>query len=178
VNDDWIMRTTYDPNSYPPSSFDDDFCLRPPLLLVIILLYLSRAAFLPIVTGIGHYAGVNEDAMRVLRASWQPATLLVSLPALPVLYALCRRLPSASQAVRRAWEHGRILIAISIAIDIVLNVRELIPFTGLDDQSLLPICGGVADLYFLIYVLAARRVRDTFCDFPPAPHGDVPKHGG
>ena len=40
-------------------------------------------------------------------------------------------------------------------------------FVGIDDQSLLPIISVVADAYFLIYVLAARRVRDTFFDFPP-----------
>jgi hypothetical protein len=166
-----IMRTSYDPNSYHPSAFDDDLCLRPPLLLWIVVLYLSRAILLPVAIGMGHYAGVNEDAMRLLRAFWGAETLLPALLAVPVLYALLRRSPKASRGVRWVWERGRIFLSAAIAVDLVLGVRELMPFTNLDDQNLLPLFGAVLDLYFLIYVLAARRVRDTFSDFPPALHG-------
>jgi hypothetical protein len=105
--------------------------------------------------------------MRLLRNFWRVETLLPSLLALPVLYALCRRSPTASRAVRWVWRHGRILLGASLSADIALNARELFPFVGIDDQNLLPIAGAVADVYFLVYVLAARRVRDTFSDFPP-----------
>jgi Protein of unknown function (DUF2919) len=161
------MPSRYDPNSYPPSSFDDDLCLRPPLLIWVVVLYLSRAILMPVVMCIGHYAGVNQDAIHLLRDFWRVDTLLPSLLALPVLYALCRRSSAASGTVRWLWGHGRILLAASLAVDIGLNARELIPFVGIDDQSLLPIASAVADGYFLVYVLAARRVRDTFSDFPP-----------
>ena len=122
---------------------------------------------MPVAMGIGHYAGVNQDAMHLLRDFWRVDTLLPALPALPVLYALCRRSPSASRTVRWVWEHGRGLLGTSLAVDITLNARELIPFVGIDDRNLLPIASAVIDVYFLIYVLAARRVRDTFSDFPP-----------
>jgi Protein of unknown function (DUF2919) len=161
------MRSRYDPDSYPPSSFDDELCLKPPLLLWVVVLYLSRAILMPVAMGIGHYAGVNQDAMRLLRDFWRMDTLLPALLALPVLYGLFRRSPAASRPVRWVWEHGRVLLGASLAIDIALDARELIPFARIDDQSLLPIASAVAAVYFLIYVLAARRVRDTFSDFPP-----------
>jgi hypothetical protein len=160
------MRTRYDPNSYPPSSFDDDLCLKPPLLIWVVVLYLSRAILMPVIMGMGQWAGVNQDAMRLLRDFWRVDTLLPALLALPVLYALLRRSPAAPRTVRRIWERGRVLLGASLAVDIAISARDLIPFTGIDDQTLLPIASIVADVYFLIYVLAARRVRDTFSDFP------------
>jgi hypothetical protein len=169
------MQMRYDPDSYPPSSFDDDLCLKPPLLLWIVVLYLSKAVLMPVVMGIGHYAGVNQDAMRLLRDFWQVDTLLPSLLALPVLFALCRRSRTASRTVRWIWEHGRALLGTSIVADIALNAHELLPFDGIYDKNLLPVCGIVADLYFLMYVLAAHRVRDTFSDFPPPPESASPK---
>jgi hypothetical protein len=123
---------------------------------------------MPVAMCIGHYAGVNQDAIHLLRDFWRVETLLPSFLALPVLYALCRRSPAASRTARRVWEHGRVLLGASLAVDIALNARELIPFVGIDDQScLVPIISAVADAYCLVYVLAARRVRDTFPDFPP-----------
>lgn len=138
------------------------------MLLWVATLYLSRAILLPIAMGLGHYVGVNEDAMRLLRVFWGAETVLPSLIALPVLYALCRRQPSASRAVRWIWERGRLLLAASALVDIVVNLRAVMPFTALDDNTVLSIFGVLVDLYFAAYVLAARRVRDTFCDFPAA----------
>ena len=182
------MQTRYDPNSYPPSSFDDELCLRPPLLIWVVVLYLSRAILMPVAMGLGHYAGVNQDAIHLLRDFWRMDTLLPALLALPVLYALCRRSPAASRAVRWVWGHGRVLLATALVVDIGLNMRELIPFVGIGDQSPLPAASAVAGVYFLIYVLAARRVRDTFSDFPApletagankrAPDQRAPDQGG
>ena len=105
---------------------------------------------MPVAMCIGHYAGVNQDAIHLLRDFWRADTLLPSFLALPVLYALCRRSPAASSTVRWVWGHGRVLLGASLAVDIVLNARELMPLVGIDDQSLLPIMSAVADAYFLI----------------------------
>jgi hypothetical protein len=160
------MRTSYDRDSYHPSSFDDELCLKPPALIWFVTLYLSRAILMPLVVGLGHYAGVNRDAMALLRAFWREDTLLPAMLAAPVLYALCRRQGSASRAVRWIWDHGRVLLAGAAAADILLNVYDLIPFTKLDDAGVMPLAAAMVDAFFLTYVLAARRVRDAFCDFP------------
>jgi hypothetical protein len=160
------MRTGYDRDSYHPSSFDDEMCLKPPALIWIVVLYLCRAILMPLAIGIGHYAGMNRDAMALLRAFWREDALLPALLSAPVLYALCRRQPAASGAVRWVWGHGRALLAAAAAADILLNVRELIPFTALDDRTAAPLAAAMIDAFFLTYVLVARRVRDAFCDFP------------
>jgi hypothetical protein len=164
------MRPSYDRNAYHSSSFDDEFCLKPPALLWIVVLYLSRAILLPLAVGIGHYAGMSKETMPLLRVFWREDTLLPAILAGPVLYALCRRQPSASRAVRWIWRNGRALLAAAAAADIVLNAQDLIPFSALDERTALPLAGAMIDAFFLTYVLVARRVRDAFCDFP-APLG-------
>jgi hypothetical protein len=39
------------------------------------------------------------------------------------------------------------LLGASLAVDIALNARELIPFVGIDDQSPVPIMSAAADAY-------------------------------
>jgi hypothetical protein len=85
------MHERYDPHSYPESCFDDDFCLKPPVLLWAAGLFLSRGAALPIVFGLGRFAGVNSEALGVLHALWRSDALIPAVFAAPVLYSLVRR---------------------------------------------------------------------------------------
>src|ERR1700678_3814941 len=111
------MRRIYVP-SYDPSSYADDGCLKPPLLLRLTVIYLSRALLLPLAVGIGHVAGVDSAAIGLLRGLWNVELLLPSLIALPVLYAMLRRVPRASDGARAIWSRGRIILALSAAADI------------------------------------------------------------
>ena len=160
------MHERYNPNSYPESCFDDEFCLKPPLLLWVALLFLSRGAALPILFGVGRIIGVNSDALTVLRSLWKSDALIAAAFAAPVLYALVRRVPSASQPVRWFWSHGRALLVLSVLADLAVAALSVRDFS--DPGAALPaICAGIVDAYFLLYLIAARRVRDTFNDFPP-----------
>jgi hypothetical protein len=161
------MNSKYNPDLYHPSNFDDDMCLKPPLLLWIAAIYLARAILLPIGIGIGHIAGVDDKAFVLLRSLWSAEGLVPALVALPVLYALFRRAPAAAYMTRWFWAHGRILLAVSAGIDAALTLLHLTRLTELSDQMAISIVAGFADLYFLAYILFARRVRDAFTDFPP-----------
>jgi hypothetical protein len=162
------MPLSYDPDRYHPSQFDDDMCLKPPLLLWLAVIYLARAVVLPIGIGIGHLAGVDDKAFASLRSLWSLEALVPALVALPVLYALFRRAPGASRVTRWFWRRGRVLLALSAGLDVALSLFQLAtPGPGSDPI----IAGGAAsvDLYFLAYILIARRVRDAFSDFPLPP---------
>jgi hypothetical protein len=161
------MNNSYDPHSYNPSDFDEEMCLKPPVLLWVVVLYLSRGIALPIAVGIGHVLGIDTAAMAALRGFWKVDDFVPALVAIPVLYALFRRTSKASRTVRWLWTNGRILLAAAAAIDIALSISSLLPFAELGDQAAAAICGIVMDAYFIIYILKARRVRDTFSDFPP-----------
>jgi Protein of unknown function (DUF2919) len=161
-----IMSTSHNGDSYDPSNFDDEMCLKPPGLLWFTVLYLSRGVVLPIGVGIGHVVGLDAHAIAALRGFWRIDELIPALVALPILYALFRRTPKASRGVRWLWAHGRVILALSAGTDIVLSTYSLLPFREFGDQSIAAVCAMVADVYLLIYVLKARRVRDTFADFP------------
>jgi hypothetical protein len=161
-----MRRHSHNQNSYSASSYDDHLCLKPPLLLWLAVVYLSRAVTLPAAMGIGTFAGVNADAIALFHGLWSIQTLLPSAIALCVLYALCRRVPSASMPVRWIWANGRILLAASAGTDLLLSLISLIQQGEIDDQTLMSLLTGAVDAYFLLYILLARRVRDAFSEFP------------
>jgi hypothetical protein len=142
-------------------------CLKPSVLLWLAVLYLCRAIMLPIVIGIGHVAGVDAQAMTVLRGLWSEDQLVSTLIALPVFYAFWRRTPTAPRHVRWIWARGRIFLVCAATLDIVLPFIAPLWHRDINDQFLLSLLSAGMDAYFLLYVLAARRVRDTFADFPP-----------
>jgi len=150
---------------YSLPDYDSDDCLKPPLLLWIAVLYLSRAITLPFVIGIGHFAGVDADALAAVRGLWSAETLLPSLIAGLVLYVLVRRVPNASRLERWIWSRGAIFLAASAGTDFALSLVSILHSGQINDQPRPFICVAV-DTYFLLYVVAARRVRDAFSEFP------------
>src|SRR5208282_5738927 len=106
------MRHVSHPQTYPSSYYDDQLCLKPPVLLWVAVLYLSRAITLPIAMAIGHFAGVDSQAIELFRAFWSLDALIPSLIAAGFLYVLIRRTPAAPTPVRWAWAHGRIILAV------------------------------------------------------------------
>jgi Protein of unknown function (DUF2919) len=142
-------------------------CLKPPLLLWVAVLYLSRALTLPVVMAIGHFSGVDSSAITAFRAYWSFDSLVPSLIAAVILYVLCRRLPSAPEWVRWVWARGQIFLAVAAILDVALLAIGIIRQGEINNSSLLSLCAALVDLYFLVYILAARRVRHAFSDFPP-----------
>jgi Protein of unknown function (DUF2919) len=169
-----MMRHSHPSQSYPASQYDDHLCLKPPVLLWVAVLYFSRAITLPIAMAMGHFAGVNERAIDIFRGFWSADALIPSTIAVVMLYALCRRVPTASKAVRWIWSHGRIVLAVAAILDMILLLVGLIRHGEINDQSMWSVFALGADLYFVAYILAARRVRHAFAEFPPPLDTPVP----
>ena len=166
------MRYSPSNHSYAASAYDDDMCLKPSLLLWLALLWLSRAITLPIMIGVGHIAGVNADALSLLRDYWSADQLIPAALAFPVFVACCRRVPAASGTIRWIWARGRHLLLLSAGVDMVLplviQLREVhLGHWEVSEQFSNAVTTAVG-LYFFAYILLARRARDTFLDFPPA----------
>ena len=161
------MRHSHPSHSYPASHYDDQMCLKPPLFLWVAVFYLSRAITLPIAMALGHFAGVDDKAISLFRGIWSADALIPSAIAAVMLYALCRRVPTASRQVRWIWAHGRIVLAVSAVVDIALILTALIRQGEINDQSMWSMIAAAGDLYFLLYILIARRVRQAFSEFPP-----------
>lgn len=157
------------------SDYDDYLCLKPPLLLWIGVLYLSRAISLPLLIGVSRMAGMKADMATAFQGAISASTLIPSMIALPVLYALLRRSPSGSAVVRWIWARGRLFIGLAAGLDFSLSLVSL--WSAPPEQGELTLLAALFDLYFLLYVLVARRVRDAFADFPARldPPGSVSK---
>jgi hypothetical protein len=153
---------------YSLDSYDENFCLKPPTLLWVALIFLSRAVALPLVLGLATYAGVQNTG-ELFAGALDVQTFIPSAVAALVLLAAMRRKPSASRVVRWIWAHGRALLALSAALDAVLLLANSPVRHGeLNNLAVWPTLATALDLYFLVYVLAARQVRDVFSDFPAA----------
>lgn len=153
---------------YGPSSYDDHFCLKPPGLLWLAVLYLSRAFVLLVTYDLASMSRVRPEALAMLRGTISIYELIPSLVAAPVLIALIRRAPSSATVVRWIWSHGRILLILAAILDCVVSIgaSRIIGADAVDlqvGQLLL----AAFDIYFLVYILATPRVRDAFADFPP-----------
>jgi hypothetical protein len=80
------MRHSYPSTPYPASHYDDQMCLKPPLLLWVAVLYLSRAVTLPVAMAIGHFAGVDASAITMFRGIWSVDDVIPSMIAALMLY--------------------------------------------------------------------------------------------
>ena len=166
------MKQNYERGPYSPGSYDRYLCLRPPLLLWVALLYLSRAVSLPLVLGLSSLAGSSADTTGLVHGMFGPSTLLPSCLAFMVLWTLALRSPSAGPLARRIFARGRVLLIAAAVLDAVLGVtlagvsRDSIE--SADEHAGVVLLGALFDLYLIIYLLFSKRVRDVFADFPAA----------
>jgi hypothetical protein len=172
------MRPPSPVHSYPESCYDEQLCLKPPLLLWVAVLYLSRAVTLPIAMAIAHFSGVDARAIAVMRGYWSLEGLVPAAFAVAILYALLRRVPAASAPVRWVWARGRTFLAVAAILDIALLSIALVRHGEIDDSWLISGCAAVLDVYLLVYIIAARRVRDTFSEFPARLDPPPPRKAG
>jgi hypothetical protein len=158
------------PPGYSPSSYDDNFCLKPPALLWLAALYLSRAFVLLLASNLVTVIRMDPSIAAMLRGAVNVYSLLPSVIAALVLYALVFRAPSSTRFIRWIWGHGRSILALAA----ILDCAALIVGSGMiggdvSDLAAGPLVATLFDIYFLIYILATRRVRDVFASFPPPP---------
>jgi hypothetical protein len=157
---------------YRLESYDKYFCLKPPPLLWLAMLYLSRAVSLPVVIGLSSMAGGSANTTALVHGIFGPGTLLSSCIAFSVLCTVVLRSPSAPRAVRWIFTHGRALLIASCVLDALLGLVlagvSLDSIRNADEHIGGALIGAVLDLYVLIYLLCSKRVRHVFCDFPGA----------
>lgn len=159
-------RRRFSLNTYGPTSYDYNFCLKPPLMLWLVIFCLSRALVLPFVGGLSSMTG-SANMASVTRGLTSSEDFVPAAMALMVLMAFLRRRPSGSQLTRYIWAHGRVILALSALADLALAAQSMSQeFTTSSMSSLLLVLRAFLDVYFLIFIFASRRVRDVFADFP------------
>lgn len=161
-----IKRFTFD--KYDLGSYDNNFCLKPPFMLWLVMLYLARALVLPFISGISSMGGA-QDAWSVTRGSFGAEDFVSAAVALIVLWAFFRRTPSALKWWRRLWSYGRSLLAAAALVDLAISLYRFLQNADADSwQSELLLLACTVDVYIVVYLFRSRRIRDVFNDFPAA----------
>jgi hypothetical protein len=163
-----LMPMPPEPRRYSLDSYDRNFCLKPPWLLWLGAVFLSRAISLPLVIGIGSLGGGSANTNELMHGLFSVSTLVPSCVAFPVLCALALRAPSSGPAVRWLVSHGRILLAAAALIDAALSLSSLSieRVESADEHVGAVLLGAILDAYLFVYVLISKRIRDVFADFP------------
>jgi hypothetical protein len=157
-------------HSYSASSYDDNFCLKPPVLLWLAVLYLSRAFLLLVIYVVSSMSlsRVNPQAVAELRGTVSIYAFIPALVAAPVLYGLLCRGPSSGGLVRWLWSHGRTILMLATVVDAAISIGSSGIIGGdAGDLNAAFLVATLFDAYFLVYIFATRRIRDVFADFPP-----------
>ena len=156
-------------HSYSASSYDDNFCLKPPPLLWVAVLYLSRAFLLLVIYMVSTQtlSRVSPQGMAELRGTVSIYAFIPALVAAPVFYGLLSRAPSSGNLVRWFWSHGRTILILATIADASISVISsgIIGGDSMDVNAAF-LVAALFDAYFLIYMLVTRRIRDVFAAFP------------
>lgn len=158
----------YDVRRYNFDDFDDDFCLRPPWSLLVVLLFICRDYLLPIAQAATRMGGGGGDMGWLLQLQL-PFWWLLEIPGLLVAFAWVRRLPQAGPLARAAWTHGLALLLGSIALQAAAIVATLPRnWTDFAAEGLTAVGMLFALLVVAVSMLRNRRMRNAFQDFPAA----------
>jgi hypothetical protein len=161
------MQKNLTSRSYSLTSYDQYLCLKPPLMLWITCLYLSRALALPLFSGLASWSGT--DTASLSQGAFQLSAMPPALPAFLVLMALLTRSPSRGRFARWIWANSRTLLGLSAILDLALpGVLLLLGDGHALKQTLGRLLSEAFDLYFLLFIACSQRTRDVFRSYPEA----------
>lgn len=162
------MKKNHKLENFSLTAYDQYMCLKPPVLLWIAMLYLSRALLIPLVIALSNMkGGGTSDAGELTRGAFHMGAVLAAIPVGCVLYAFMRRTPTGSDRARWIWRRGQSFLAVAATLDLSFSaVATAVWQGGFGELDALTVLASALDLYFLAYVLLAKPVRDVFADFP------------
>jgi len=163
------MQKDYQDISRHLSRYDEHLCLKPSGLLWIAMVYLSRAIALPIVAQLASISGVSQETTSLVHGLFALDTILPSLPAAAVLAVAFLKSPSSGRTVRWIWAHGRAFLAVAALADVALTIFDAIWRHPRSQIGLTTVFIVGFDVYFALYVLSAKQVREVFASFPLPP---------
>lgn len=153
---------------------DEHGCLRISFGLWLIIVYLCRHLVLLLLGATSSFATFTYGQMGSSYAGLysNPWFLLASAPALPVLIAAFRRVPSAPKLVRVTWQAGALLLILAATLDLVILGILLLGTTGAQVE-IIHISQAMLDVVCLMLLTRSTRMKDTFAEFPVLPQGKI-----
>ena len=150
------------------ADLDEHGCLRISIGLWLMIVFLSRHVILLLLGAVSSFAshtyGQTSASYGVLFSD--PWFLLASAPALLVLAAGLRRVPSAPSFIRAVWRAGSSLLILAVTLDLVI-LGILLGSAGWR-VDVIHVSQAILDVVVLTLLVRSGRIRDTFADFPAA----------
>jgi hypothetical protein len=150
-----------------PVDFNLDGTPKAPVLLWIVLCYLSRHLLLVSIAGLNALSGLKRGRDKITASfdivsqlSSGPWFLIASIPAFAVLIALIVRSHAKSAVIRTILTHGHWLAASSALIDVSMMVFHWKSGQAQINEVFLII--ALLDFYAAWYLVRSARVRATF----------------
>jgi hypothetical protein len=150
---------------YPFQAYDRYLTLRPGAATWLVLAYLIRPYAIMAMS-----LANKRDRWGLINLVYQDRSAmalsaLAAIPALLLIYAYVKRKPGVTGFIRQCWHRGRLLLFISLVLNIVIvfvpvliGKAESVHYVGM-------LQAAVA-FAMLMYVAISQRLRDTFADYP------------
>lgn len=161
---------------YDLSQYDENGCLKLTGSQKLIMLFLGRGFWLPMIASFVATKGNKPGAESVkgsmdfiLHGSRHPLLeLACALPVVLLAFVLFKRKPESGRLMRWLWAMGPWWLTLSALADLVLRVSTT---RGDLTNGLTPVW-LLADAAIIWHIFSSSRLRDVFKEFPSPPSGD------
>lgn len=155
--------------NYTPDNYNQYGVLKPPLFLILAILYLLKHYFIiafPIMAYIPMIGMVIQPLIQIMPSTqYSSGALLYScIPALLVFISMAMRKPTAGVWLAWIWKKSKWLLLSSIVLEmalfslyIVLNIKRL-------NEVILMFM--YIDVVLMIYMMRSQWVQDVIAQFP------------
>lgn len=154
---------------YTPDDYNQYDVLHVPVVLSLTTIYLLKhylITALPFLATVPFVSMIAAPLIDVIPSHSYSSRALLYASIIPLLVtmAMARRVPTAGHLFRFIWSWGRILLIISVVLEVSLVILyAAMDWKKLNDVTLIFI---YLDVIAFMYLLRSQRVRDTFAQFP------------
>jgi len=152
---------------YPESAYDEYLCIKPPILMWIIIAFLFRP-FIILIASITNKA----DRIGLLNTIYPDRSAaflgaVASIPAIFLLIAWFRKQPGANILIRRFWHHGKALLISSLSLNLLILLwHEIESVNSIQNIGPITMVQFAFCVFSIYYLLRSQRLTDAFSDFP------------
>ena len=152
---------------YTLNDFDKYTCLAPGVVLWLVIGFLMRPYLVMAMSFSQRGNRMGTIDLVYPDRIWFAIDALAALPAVVVIGAYIFRKPQAQAVFRKIWRSGRAWLLASSSANALVAVAGLVMTISSRTTLLSPILLCISG-WCLWYLIASRRVRDVFGDFPAA----------
>jgi hypothetical protein len=153
---------------YRPDEYDEHLCLKPSVPMILAMMYAARHLVLVFLAYFPGMAGTSDAG--VIKGLLAPYFVVADIPALVLLLAWRFRAPEAGPLWRGIWHRGRIILALTLAVQVILLVEMrwnlMLAEAVRGSAGMLVVFYAFLSLIVLVYVSTSERVKTVFQDFP------------